>query len=84
MVFLTPLADSRRLLPVFIVTLVVFASPQSRAPSPPPTKSQLDFFESKIRPIFADNCYKCHSPANGAPRNGLELDWKGRLGVGRS
>ena len=43
----------------------------------PPTKDQLQFFESRIRPIFADNCYQCHSPANGAPRGGLVLDWKG-------
>ena len=41
------------------------------------TKDQLDFFESKIRPIFADNCYKCHSPSKGVPKAGLELDWKG-------
>ena len=26
-----------------------------------PTKAQLDFFESKIRPVLADQCYKCHS-----------------------
>src|SRR5262249_22610653 len=30
-----------------------------------------------IRPIFMDNCYKCHSPANGKIKGGLELDWKG-------
>src|SRR5215468_1502067 len=42
-----------------------------------PTKAQLDFFESKVRPIFADNCYKCHSPAKGKIKGGLELDWKG-------
>ena len=30
-----------------------------------PTKAQIDFFENKIRPIFAGNCYKCHSPAEG-------------------
>jgi len=42
-----------------------------------PTKVQLDFFENRIRPIFADNCYKCHSPAMGKLKGGLELDWKG-------
>jgi mono/diheme cytochrome c family protein len=42
-----------------------------------PTKAQLDFFENKIRPIFTDNCYKCHSPAKGKIKAGLELDWKG-------
>mgnify|MGYP003345500729 CR=1 FL=1 len=31
---------------------------------PPPAPLSADdvqFFESKIRPILADNCYKCHS-----------------------
>ena len=42
-----------------------------------PTKAQIDFFENKIRPIFAGNCYKCHSPAEGKIKGGLELDWKG-------
>src|SRR5439155_3867197 len=42
-----------------------------------PTKAQVDFFENKIRPIFAGNCYKCHSPAEGKIKGGLELDWKG-------
>src|SRR5205814_4336013 len=40
-----------------------------------PTKAQLDFFENKIRPIFAGNCYKCHCSAEGKIKGGLELDW---------
>ena len=43
----------------------------------PLTKDQLDFFESKIRPVFTDNCYKCHSPSKGHTEIGMELDWKG-------
>jgi hypothetical protein len=41
------------------------------------TKAQLDFFESRIRPIFVNRCYTCHSPSNGTPKSSLELDWKG-------
>src|SRR5687767_2868775 len=59
------------------LTMAIVATPQTRSSSQPPTKAQVDFFESKIRPIFANNCYRCHSPANGNPRGGLELDWKG-------
>src|SRR6185295_3235795 len=51
------------------LALGVYALPQSRGTAPTPasqakplTKDQLDFFESKIRPIFTDNCYQCHSP----------------------
>jgi hypothetical protein len=52
--------------------------PQARgAAGATPTKEQIEFFESRIRPIFSNNCYKCHSPANGTAQSGLELDWKG-------
>ena len=44
-----------------------------------PTRAQLDFFEGKIRPIFAENCYKCHSPEKGKVKGGLELDWRDGL-----
>jgi mono/diheme cytochrome c family protein len=43
----------------------------------PISKAQLEFFENKIRPVFVENCYPCHSPANGRVKGGLELDWKG-------
>ena len=28
-----------------------------------PTPQQIEFFESKIRPILAQECYECHSTA---------------------
>src|SRR5207247_1553956 len=60
--------------PLHVVSFVFFVASAAAAE---PTKAQLDFFESKIRPIFADNCYKCHSPAKGKVKGELELDWKG-------
>ena len=41
------------------------------------TPAQIAHFENKIRPIFAEHCYQCHSPARGKVKAGLELDWKG-------
>jgi len=38
------------------------------------TKQQADFFESRIRPILADNCYGCHSIEQGKSKGGLTLD----------
>ena len=35
---------------------------------------QLHFFEEKIRPIFAEHCYKCHSVKEGKSKGGLVLD----------
>ena len=37
------------------------------------TTEELKFFESKIRPIFAEYCYKCHS-AEEKIKGGLQLD----------
>ena len=34
-----------------------------------PTK-ELDFFEQKVRPIFANNCYSCHSIEQGKSKGG--------------
>jgi hypothetical protein len=39
-----------------------------------PTAAQLEFFENKIRPVLADNCYKCHSTTAEKVRGGLLLD----------
>jgi hypothetical protein len=34
----------------------------------------LDFFEKRIRPIFADHCLECHSVESGKSKGGLVLD----------
>src|ERR1051326_6497987 len=60
------------------ICLIAFAAialcPLSAAELP---KAQRDFFENRIRPIFVDNCYKCHCPAQGKAKGGPELAWKG-------
>ena len=66
--------------------LIVFAFAQARpgATPPlqqqaatPPTAGQIEFFENRVRPVLAANCFQCHS-ANANPlRGGLELDWRG-------
>ena len=40
---------------------------------------QLEFFESRIRPILVDNCYKCHSKSENRARGGLYVDTKQAL-----
>ncbi len=39
-------------------------------------KDQLEFFESKVRPILVESCHKCHSEAQGKTKGGLALDNK--------
>src|SRR5262245_16312847 len=36
--------------------------------------SLIEHFESKIRPVLADNCFSCH--AGGKPKGGVRLDRK--------
>ena len=38
------------------------------------TPAQTQFFEIKIRPVLADNCYKCHSAQATKVKGGLWLD----------
>ncbi len=40
------------------------------------TPAQLQFFESKIRPILSGACYKCHSTTSDKVKGGLLLDTK--------
>src|SRR5579859_2977969 len=52
-----------------VATLAIGASFQQ---SVKPTPAQASFFETKIRPILANNCYGCHGPT--AQLSGLRLD----------
>ena len=38
------------------------------------TAEQTAFFESKVRPVLVENCYKCHSQAADKVKGGLLLD----------
>ena len=39
-----------------------------------PEAAAADFFESKIRPLLAEHCYKCHSSQARSLKGGLRLD----------
>src|SRR5262249_39600760 len=38
----------------------------------PTSPSALEFFESRVRPVLAENCYSCHGPKR--QQAGLRLD----------
>ena len=46
----------------------------STAVAAEPTPRQLDFFERKIRPVFVESCYECHSSESDEPDGGLTVD----------
>ncbi len=61
----------------FWLTLGLTISPAlARAADDP---AGLEFFETKIRPILADNCYKCHSQQSAKIKGGLLLDTRAGL-----
>ena len=38
------------------------------------SKEQAEFFETKVRPVLSENCYRCHSAEGGKDKGGLTLD----------
>jgi hypothetical protein len=58
-----------------IATLLLALSVEGQQQAAPPLSAeQVEFFEKKIRPIFVERCYKCHSAAAGKAKGGLFLD----------
>lgn len=56
---------------IFGITILVFASVIARGAN---DADGVEFFEKKIRPVLADNCYKCHSANAEKIKGGLKLD----------
>src|SRR6185436_11490441 len=57
---------------VLLCSVVLGQQQQQRAPQLTP--EQVEFFEKKIRPIFVERCYKCHSAQAEKVKGGLLLD----------
>ena len=55
----------------FGVAVSLLSGPTSVQSASPPTSR--DFFEQKIRPILAQDCYECHQ-SSGPRKGGLALD----------
>jgi mono/diheme cytochrome c family protein len=54
--------------------LVLLATAWLRAAAAAPTADQVEAFESRIRPIFAEHCYQCHSDKAKKLKGELRLD----------
>src|SRR6267142_2423941 len=57
---------------ICLLAAFLFAGLPIRAADP--TSEQIEFFESKVRPIFAEHCYTCHSEKAEKLKGGLRLD----------
>jgi hypothetical protein len=85
MVWMPKMQSKTRVAVAFLVVLgcmvyrdfVSFGATGAPAPArqgPPLTDAQRTFFESKIRPVLASKCYKCHSAQAKEIEGGLLLD----------
>ena len=57
------------------LTSIAVVGAQSEArPAGAPSAEQIEFFETEIRPLLANNCFECHSARVETPFGGLRLD----------
>ncbi len=54
----------------------VWAAPAATTPAPAGSPAATDFFEAKVRPVLATNCYTCHT---NSASGGLRLDSRDAL-----
>ncbi|MDB6057932.1 MAG: hypothetical protein JWO95_1776 [Verrucomicrobiales bacterium] len=59
-----------------VAVLGYVASSMGASPPVQPAAGQLQYFESKVRPILVNNCYKCHSSQAEKLKGGLSLEFK--------
>src|ERR1051326_7193651 len=56
-----------------LATLLLFLPGAAQQAAPQDSK-QVEFFETKVRPLLQTRCYKCHSAEAPKPKGGLRLD----------
>lgn len=62
--------------------VAVFPVPSTTVTAQELSTEQINFFESKIRPVLIKDCYGCHSAKTGATKGGLMVDSKEALLLG--
>jgi hypothetical protein len=59
---------------VILHTILIMGATAGLAAEPRSSTGVDDFFESRVRPVLAEHCYKCHSAGVKALKGGLRLD----------
>ena len=56
------------------VTVALVAGVHAGAQPAGPSPEQVEFFETEVRPLLAEQCFQCHGAALETPFGGLRLD----------
>ncbi len=71
---------------IIALSLIIASCSAEVSYSDPPKSSQLsddlDFFETKIRPVLVKHCYECHSESSNELQGGLRVDTREGLRIG--
>ena len=76
---LRPRRRRQPFLPVGWLGLILFGASLASGAEPAADADGLAFFETKIRPVLAERCYKCHSATSEKLKGGLQLDSRAGL-----
>src|SRR5688572_18888654 len=66
--------------PVVVSLLLALAAFRGYAIQEPPSAQAIEFFEKRVRPVLAQNCWRCHGPAQ--QQSNLRLDGIDRILAG--
>src|SRR5260370_18491052 len=70
---------TRRCLCTFALTATALCLGAFAARAAEATAEQVEFFEKKVRPVFVEHCYECHSKKAVKRQAGLLLDSRARI-----
>ncbi|HRE07312.1 MAG TPA: DUF1549 domain-containing protein, partial [Opitutaceae bacterium] len=74
-------SSRRLLLPVLMLSFLP-ALTLVRAAEPPITAADVQFFETRVRPVLSEHCYQCHSHSADKIKGGLMVDSRAGLRQG--
>jgi len=76
-----PLKGSTMIRQMSLLSVLLLACSIARSAEPQFDDAQVTFFEARIRPLLAENCFTCHS-ADTKPSSGLRVDDRNGLVLG--
>ncbi len=64
-----------------LIIMLLWAAPWTAIAAEPPSAAQIEFFETRIRPVLIEQCYECHNSSKSTD-GGLAVDQRSTLRAG--